>query len=195
MQLVSARPVRSASRKYRVGSKSPRLLGAVCLVALALGGCGAQKPAAVLPKSYRSAEGRFTVLMAKAKPQLTTQHIPSPVGDIPSYFITSDVSKNEAFAVGYFDFPADAGALNVDGGLEGAVNNTAKQNDLKITYKKKGTAYGAPSMDFFLEGSPEKVWGRVFIVDRRFYLIEYVSQNGKGEATYNQFLDSFALTG
>lgn len=179
-----------------------RLLLPTLFAALLVCGCSTL----LAPKWETLSDGGFTAQMpGTAKKQ--TQTVSTAVG--PVTFNTFSVEhRNEAFIVGYNDFPA-AATKNIDpeqllnNAKAGAVQNVGG----KVTGEKSITMAGHPGKEFVGEGvSPgtdssgkkqeATFTARIYWASPRLYQVLYVHPKGSAATeTGQKFLDSFQITG
>ena len=178
------------------------LLPTLFAALMVCGGCSAL----LAPKWETLSEGGFTVQMpGKANKQ--TQSVSTAVGPVTFNTFSLEL-RNEAFIVGYNDFPIAATA-NIDpeqllnNAKTGAVQNVSG----KVTGEKSITMAGHPGKEFVGEGiSPEAdssgkkqeatFTARIYWASPRLYQVLYVHPKGSAVSeTGQKFLDSFQIAG
>ena len=180
-----------------------RNLSSLALVVLIFCACSTMQT-----KWETLSEGGMTVQMP-GTPQKQTQSVDTPVGPVTFNTYTAQ-NGNEAFIVGYNDFPDSPATRNanpedlLNRARDGALQNVSG----KVTSEKPLTMNGHPGKEFSGDGiSPEAdssgkhqeatFTARVFWVPPRLYQVLYVRPKTASAPSENgqKFLESFQLTG
>jgi len=153
--------------------------------------------AAIPSEIYESEDGRFKVNFLGGTPEVSTQAIPTELGDIEITMFLYEKSITEAYIIGYNDYPSaivEAGSIDdmLAGGKDGVVNSMGiTQFDLE----KEVSLDGHSGLHFKGVAESLHIEYQMYLVGNRLYQIgvvrdgSYVTQD-----RVNTFFGTFELT-
>lgn len=143
---------------------------------------------------YTSEEGNFKIAFP-GEPTVTSEAVPTEIGDIQMKMYMYEKSRDEAYMVAYSDYPqeaVDAGDKKemLRGSKEGVVGNIAatieEEKDIEID--------GNPGVFFKAKGPEFATVYKLFLVKNRLYQIGILKAAAyPSDADVKGFLDSFEL--
>lgn len=145
-------------------------------------------------ESYRSEEGRFTVLLP-GEPTRSTQTLNTPAGKIDLVMFQAG-SKKSGFVVGYCDYPQEVidesePAKMLDGARDGAVKNVGGEliDETELDFH----GYAGREVEIEVPGKAT-IRTRLILIDNRLYQIMVVSASAEIlEEKGTEFFDSFSV--
>ncbi len=145
-------------------------------------------------KEFRSAEGRFTVLMP-GEPKRQTQNADTPVGKVEMVMFTAGTNKIGC-AVSYADYPEQmVNSTDPQKLLDGATNGAVANVKGKLVSESKMSFNGLPARNIVIE-IPNKAFitARLILNGPRFYQLMFIAPTQKDhEQDISKFLDSFQI--
>ncbi|MCX7743752.1 MAG: hypothetical protein N2167_04215 [Flavobacteriales bacterium] len=143
---------------------------------------------------YTSEEGNFKIAFP-GEPTVTTESVPTEIGDIQMKMYMYEKGKDEAYMVAYSDYPqevVDAGDKKemLEGSKQGVVGNIGatieEENDIEIN--------GNPGVYFKAKGPEFATVYKLYLVKNRLYQIGILKAAAyPSDADIKGFLDSFEL--
>jgi|TARA_B110000495_G_C23017403_1_gene602899 hypothetical protein len=153
--------------------------------------------AAIPLEIYESEDGRFKVNFLGATPDVSTQSIPTELGDIEITMFLYEKSITEAYIIGYNDYPSaiiEAGSTDemLAGGKEGVANSMGiTQFDLEEEVSLDGNS----GLHFKGVAGTLYVEYQMYVVDNRLYQIGIVRDGSYAtQDRVDTFLGTFELT-
>jgi hypothetical protein len=146
---------------------------------------------------YESEVGRFKVNFLGAAPDVSTQSIPTELGDIEITMFLYEKSITEAYIIGYNDYPSaiiEAGSTDemLAGGKEGVANSMGiTQFDLEEEVSLDGNA----GLHFKGVAGALHIEYQMYVVGNRLYQIGIVRDGSYAKQDrVDTFLGTFELT-
>ncbi len=143
---------------------------------------------------YTSEEGNFKIAFP-SEPTVTTEAVPTEIGDIQMKLFIYENGSDEAYMVAYSDYPQvaiDAGDRKemLRGSKEGVAGNIAatieEEKDIEIN--------GYPGVFFKAKGPEFATVYKLFLVKNRLYQVGILKASAyPSDADTKGFLDSFEL--
>ena len=153
--------------------------------------------AAISSEIYESEDGRFKVNFLGGTPDVSTQAIPTELGDIEITMFLYEKSITEAYIIGYNDYPSaivEAGSTAdmLAGGKEGVVNSMGiTQFDLE----KEVSLNGYSGLHFKGVAGSLHIEYQMYLVENRLYQIGIVRDGSyTTQDRVDTFLGTFELT-
>jgi hypothetical protein len=153
--------------------------------------------AAIPSEIYESEDGRFKVNFLGGTPEVSTQSVPTELGEIEITMFLYEKSITEAYIIGYNDYPSaivEAGstAEMLAGGKEGLVNSMGiTQFDLE----KEVSLNGYSGLHFKGVAGSLHIEYQMYLVENRLYQIGIVRDGSyTTQDRVDTFLGTFELT-
>lgn len=147
-------------------------------------------------REFVSAIGNFRADFPTA-PQSVSEDLPVPNSDlnIKSHIYVSEDIDGTTFMINVIEYPSDIQAGQVDGMLEKIMNDMVAANPTNKLRSLEFTEFrGHRTLDFFIESPEIYVNCRVFLVDKRLYLLVCIDKIAQYvEEDFQYFLESFEL--
>jgi len=143
---------------------------------------------------FTSEEGNFKIAFP-GEPTVTSDAVPTEIGDIQMKMFMYEKSRDEAYMVAYSDYPqeaVDAGDKKemLQGSKEGVVENIAAT----IEEEKEIEINGNPGIYFKAKGPEFSTAYKLYLVKNRLYQIGILkAASYPSDAEIKGFLDSFEL--
>ena len=149
------------------------------------------------PEIYESEDGRFKVNFLGATPEVSSQSVPTELGEIEITMFLYEKSLTEAYIIGYNDYPSaivEAGstAEMLAGGKEGVVNSMGVTH---FDLEEEVSLDGNSGLHFKGVAESLHIEYQMYLVGNRLYQIgvvrdgSYVTQD-----RVNTFFGTFELT-
>ena len=153
--------------------------------------------ASIPSKMYESEDGRFKVNFLGATPEISTESVPTELGDIEITMFLYEKSLTEAYIIGYNDYPSaivEAGspANMLAGGKEGVINSMGVTH---LDLEEEVSIDGHSGLHFKGVAGTMHVEYQMYLVGNRLYQIgvirdgSYVKQD-----RVDTFFGTFELT-
>lgn len=146
---------------------------------------------------YESEDGRFKINFLGATPDVSTQSIPTELGEIEITMFLYEKSITEAYVLGYNDYPSaivEAGSTDdmLAGGKDGVVNSMGiTQFDLE----EEVSLDGHSGLHFKGVAGSLHIEYQMYLVDNRLYQIGIVRDGSYAtQDRVDTFLGTFELT-
>jgi hypothetical protein len=153
--------------------------------------------AAISAEIYESEDGRFKVNFLGGTPDVSTQAIPTELGEIEITMFLYEKSITEAYIIGYNDYPSaivEAGSAEdmLAGGKEGVVNSMGvTQFDLEEEVSLDGNS----GLHFKGVAGSLHIEYQMYLVENRLYQIGIVRDGSYAtQDRVDTFLGTFELT-
>jgi|TARA_B110000438_G_C15747004_1_gene621195 hypothetical protein len=153
--------------------------------------------AAISAEIYESEDGRFKVNFLGGTPDVSTQAIPTELGEIEITMFLYEKSITEAYIIGYNDYPSaivEAGSTEdmLAGGKEGVVNSMGvTQFDLEEEVSLDGNS----GLHFKGVAGSLHIEYQMYLVENRLYQIGIVRDGSYAtQDRVDTFLGTFELT-
>lgn len=143
---------------------------------------------------YTSEEGNFKISFP-GEPTVTSEAVPTDIGDIQMKMFMYEKSREEAYMVAYSDYPqeaVDAGDKKemLQGSKEGVVGNIGAS----VEEEKEIEIDGNPGVYFKAKGPEFATVYKLYLVKNRLYQVGILkAASYPSDADIKGFLDSFEL--
>ena len=153
--------------------------------------------ATIPSEMYESEDGRFKVNFLGATPEISTESVPTELGDIEITMFLYEKSLTEAYIIGYNDYPSaivEAGSTAdmLAGGKEGVINSMGVTH---LDLEEEVSIDGHSGLHFKGVAGTMHVEYQMYLVENRLYQIgvirdgSYVTQD-----RVDTFFGTFELT-
>ena len=153
--------------------------------------------ATISSEMYESEDGRFKVNFLGGSPEITTQSVPTELGDIEITMFLYEKSITEAYIIGYNDYPSaivEAGSTAdmLAGGKEGVINSMGVTH---LDLEEEVSIDGHSGLHFKGVAKTMHIEYQMYLVENRLYQIgvirdgSYVTQD-----KVDTFFGTFELT-
>jgi hypothetical protein len=153
--------------------------------------------ATIISEMYESEDGRFKVNFLGGTPEITTQSVPTELGDIEITMFLYEKSITEAYIIGYNDYPSaivEAGSTAdmLAGGKEGVINSMGVT---QLDLEEEVSIDGHSGLHFKGVAKTMHIEYQMYLVENRLYQIgvirdgSYVTQD-----KVDTFFGTFELT-
>ena len=153
--------------------------------------------ATIISEMYESEDGRFKVNFLGGTPEITTQSVPTDLGDIEITMFLYEKSATEAYIIGYNDYPSaivEAGSTAdmLAGGKEGVINSMGVT---QLDLEEEVSIDGHSGLHFKGVAKTMHIEYQMYLVENRLYQIgvirdgSYVTQD-----KVDTFFGTFELT-
>ena len=153
--------------------------------------------AAISSEMYESEDGRFKVNFLGATPEISSESVPTELGDIEITMFLYEKSLTEAYIIGYNDYPSaivEAGSTAdmLAGGKEGVINSMGVTH---LDLEEEVSIDGHSGLHFKGVAGTMHVEYQMYLVENRLYQIgvirdgSYVTQD-----RVDTFFGTFELT-
>lgn len=153
--------------------------------------------ATIISEMYESEDGRFKVNFLGGTPEITTQSVPTDLGDIEITMFLYEKSITEAYIIGYNDYPSaivEAGSTAdmLAGGKEGVINSMGVT---QLDLEEEVSIDGHSGLHFKGVAKTMHIEYQMYLVENRLYQIgvirdgSYVTQD-----KVDMFFGTFELT-
>ena len=157
----------------------------------------AAEEATIISEMYESEDGRFKVNFLGGTPEITTQSVPTELGDIEITMFLYEKSITEAYIIGYNDYPSaivEAGSTAdmLAGGKEGVINSMGVT---QLDLEEEVSIDGHSRLHFKGVAKTMHIEYQMYLVENRLYQIgvirdgSYVTQD-----KVDTFFGTFELT-
>ncbi len=143
---------------------------------------------------FNSEDGKFKVHF-EGKPNITSEKVPTAVGDIEVHMFLYEKSATEIYLVGYSDYPSElikkSNAAEVIKGAQGGVVEKLKA---KITEEKKISVGGNDGIWFRANSDQYYITYKLFLSGNRLYQIGMIRDGSHvSDEAVKSFMDTFEL--
>ena len=146
-------------------------------------------------KDYVAKDGAFSVRIPSGNESDLAQDAPLPNGmKIKVNVHRVDAGANGQFGISYFDIPNEAAGANAEQFLNDTKNGfISTQKGAKIVGEKKITLGTNPGLEAKIEGPGGSLTLRIYVVNRRAYILAAGGGQGTTPDNSAKFFDSFKL--